>query len=75
MNEHEIHFNLAPLLGTQVVVETTEGSRLVGKLTKIHYSTNRIMGKDVRVPFRVELNNDPSEFMDWPLIKEILKAS
>lgn len=74
MDEHLLQIDLRSLMNADVIIETTEGSSLRGKLTKIHYRSCTILGKEVRVPMRIETNHDASDYTDWNLIKSIKLA-
>lgn len=63
--------NLDDLKNGQHVVETKEGVRRVGKITDIEFQEVSIYDQKVRIPSKLIINNDQSDFIQWELVKSI----
>lgn len=56
------------------IVETTEGARRTGKITKVNFKEVTIAGRVVQCPDTIEMNEDASDFIQWNLIQSIQRA-
>lgn len=59
------------MVGTTTSVETKDGSRREGRITAVNTETVQINGKSYHVPISFNLNNDPSDLLDFRMIKQM----
>jgi hypothetical protein len=55
-------------IGRNVHLETGDGVVREGRFTGLGWREIEINGKTLEYPARVELNGDPSDYVDFPLI-------
>jgi len=60
--------DLRALLGATVTLETKDGVKRSGKITKIVNTSFKLGKRDVVMPFAVELNGDPGDHITFTSI-------
>ena len=69
----KILINLDSLMSGEHTIETKDGSKRTGKVTKINWLKIKINDKEHKFPSTVEMNNDASDYIDWAGIHSITR--
>ncbi len=62
---------IAESIGRPVRLETTDGSNREGRLSGLRYREMIVNGKPLDVMIALELNGDPSDFIDFHIIRRL----
>lgn len=69
-----IIINLDSIMQGEHVIETKDGSRRTGKITKINWVVVAVNDKEHKFPLSVEMNNDAGDFITWSGVQSIKRA-
>lgn len=70
-----IIINLDSIMQGEHVIETKDGSRRTGKITKINWGKVKINDREHKFPLSVEMNNDAGDYIDWSGVQSIQRVA